>query len=387
MRRIVAPSSYTIQYSTMAIFRSGPKLNLSFFLLLSCLSHAIISSLLSGHGHFEFVRPAELLQPLTVELKADPGPLEKISATTPESSSKDETEDYDSSSPIPEGTAPGEQASLLGNKAIEPSPVTMSVKTIANPDVPELTTAEPTRSRLPLDHDKMQLPAPIRSNEEFIGFRKETLTYTVSLHGLPVGSAQMIATNSNGELRITTSARSNAALSLIYPVDNITETRMFNGRYIMTTIRQHEGSFHSDVGFTLCLGEKSVFWADRLKKIYVNSPIPTDQTMDIISGFFFLRNQELGVGKSLLLHLYDSNAYSPTEVRVLRRESLPLPGFRDVETLVIQPLLKSEGFFRRTGDILLWLTDDEFRVPVRMETDVHPLGRVSINLISSEVEM
>lgn len=371
----------------MAIFSSGSKLNLSFFILLSCLSHAIISSLLSGYGHFEFVRPAELLQPFTVELKAEPGPQEKISATIRESSTKDEIEGYDSSSPIPEGTDPGEQASIPGNKAMEPSPDTISDKSIDNPSAPDLTTTEPTRSRIHLATDKMRLPAPIRSSEEFIGFRKETLTYKVSLHGLPVGSAQMIATNSNGELRITTSARSNAALSLIYPVDNVTETRMFNGRYIMTTIRQHEGSFHSDVGFTLCLGEKSVFWADRLKKIYVNSPIPTDQTMDIISGFFFLRNQELEVGKSLQLHIYDSNTYSPTEVRVLRRESLPLPGFRDVETLVIQPILKSEGFFRRTGDILLWLTDDEFRVPVRMETDIPPLGRVSINLISSEVEM
>jgi len=154
----------------------------------------------------------------------------------------------------------------------------------------------------------------------------------------------------------------------------------------MTTIRQHEGAYRNDVGFTLCLGEKNVFWADRLRKRYSNDPLPTDQAMDIITGFFFLRNQSLEVGKTVVLPLYDSNTYSPTEVTILRKERVTLSGFKDVDTLVIQPLLRTDGFFRQTGDLLVWLTDDLFKVPVKMETTVPYLGKVTAELVSSEVE-
>jgi hypothetical protein len=37
---------------------------------------------------------------------------------------------------------------------------------------------------------------------------------------------------------------------------------------------------------------------------------------------------------------------------------------------VIQPLLKSEGIFARTGDIVIWLTDDDRRIPVQMKSKV-----------------
>jgi hypothetical protein len=246
-------------------------------------------------------------------------------------------------------------------------------------------TPVPPRHAPPLA-DKQLLPRPIRTNEEFVRTRKEELSYQLRLHGLPVGNARVVATNRDGELRISTAVSSNAAISLIYPIDNATETRIFGGRYIMTTIRQHEGTYKNDVGFTLCLGEKNVFWADRLRNRYSNEPLPTDQAMDLITAFYFLRNQPLEVGTTVVLPIYDSNSYAPTEVTVLRRERVTLPGFRDVETLVIQPRLLTDGIFRRTGDLFIWLTDDAARVPVKMETSVSPLGTITVELVSAEVE-
>jgi hypothetical protein len=52
---------------------------------------------------------------------------------------------------------------------------------------------------------------------------------------------------------------------------------------------------------------------------------------------------------------------------VLRREEL-VTALGRFKTIVVQPLLKSEGIFPRTGDIFIWLTDDDRRIPVQMKS-------------------
>jgi hypothetical protein len=202
---------------------------------------------------------------------------------------------------------------------------------------------------------------------------------------MPVGTAVVDAVNNDGELKISVKITSNAVLSAIYPVDDLVETRMIKGNYLLTRVRQKEGSYRGDFGFTLMLLEHKAFWVDRVANRYDYQPLPAADVLDAVSGFYFLRNQKLEVGKDVLLHLFDSNRYSPTTVEVLRRERIGLPGSREVDTLVLHPLFKTAGFFRRTGDITIWLTDDGFKVPVRMETTI-PLGRVTAELISAVSE-
>jgi len=225
----------------------------------------------------------------------------------------------------------------------------------------------------------------VRRGDEFVPLAREKLTYRIDLYGVPVGTAVMDATNRNGEVRISTRITSNPFISGIYPVDVSVDTRLIKGNYLLTRIRQHEGDFTGDSGFTLMLREKNAFWVDRLHNRYANHPLPRDDVMDLLSGFYYLRSQPLEVGKQVLLHLFDSKEYAATSVDVLRREQLHLRGFREVDTLVVHPLLKTAGFFRRTGDILVWLTDDLYRVPVRMETSI-VLGHVTAELVSAEGE-
>lgn len=226
---------------------------------------------------------------------------------------------------------------------------------------------------------------PVRSAGEFVPFAREKLTYRITLFGIPAGTTVMEATNSNGEVRITTRVISNDVVSSIYPVDISTETRLVSGNYLLTRIRRHEGSATSDTGFTLMLRERNAFWVDRLGNRYANSPLPREDVMDMISGFYYLRNQRLEVGRPVLLHLFDSCEYAPTTVEVLRKEHLRLPGFREADTLVVQPILKTDGFFRRSGEVVVWLTDDEKKVPVKMEAQI-PLGKVAAELVSAETE-
>lgn len=240
-----------------------------------------------------------------------------------------------------------------------------------------------TSSHIPLAIDNERGKGPVRNAGEFLATKKEKLTYRISLLKIPVGTAVMEAANNNGELRITIKITSNAVFSAVYPVDDLVETRMIKGNYLLTRVRQSEGSYRGDFGFTLMLREHKAFWVDRLANRYNYQPLPVDDVMDAVSGFYFLRNRDLKVGKSVELHLFDSNEYSPTTIEVLRRERVSLPGGDEVDALVLHPLFKTAGFFRRTGDIMIWLTDDQFRVPVRLETFIS-LGKVTAELIAAE---
>ena len=224
---------------------------------------------------------------------------------------------------------------------------------------------------------------PLRTPDEFLTSDWEKLCYRISMWGIPVGSAELEAKQEKGEVRITMHIRSNASVSELYPVDDSVETRHIGGNFIITRIRQREGSFQGDRGFTLFLRDKSVFWIDLLKNLSFREPLPNNGVVDILSGLYYFRNQPLEVGQTVVLQLFDSNRYAPTTVAVLRKEHLKLPGLREADTLLVHPQLKTDGLFRRTGDILIWLTDDRKRVPVKVETRIS-LGKVTAELVSAE---
>ncbi len=231
----------------------------------------------------------------------------------------------------------------------------------------------------------LEVMPPLRKADEFLAPGREKLTYRITMLGIPVGEAMIEAVRGREreEVTITTRVRSYPVISAIYPVDDVIETRLVAGNYLITRIRQREGTFTGDSGFTLMMREKKAFWADRLRNRYATHLLPREDVTDIVSGFYFLRNKRLEVGQPVVLHLFDSNEYAPTTVEVLRREGVTLPGGRTVDTLVVHPLLKTAGIFRRTGDMMIWVTDDAYKVPVRMETAIS-LGRVRAELISAE---
>ena len=51
----------------------------------------------------------------------------------------------------------------------------------------------------------------------------------------------------------------------------------------------------------------------------------------------------------------------------------------EFDTVVIKPLMKSEGIFNKKGDVYIWLTDDKKRVPVKLESKV-AIGSITATL-------
>lgn len=299
----------------------------------------------------------------------------------------------------------GESESEIQNNAPGSFSPPVTVDSDKEPDKPLLVPvqAQPTTppvapsSVTPADgdiHAEVSFPEPapsapvynrshLRQADEFLPSASEKLTYRITLMGIPVGDAELDARQEKGELTLSLRVDSNPFISTLYPVHNVIETRHVNGNYIVTRISQREGSFASDTGFTLFLQDKQVFWINLTTNKSSKETVPTSEVLDTLSGVYFLRHQPLTVGETTKLHIYDSETYEEVPVEILRQESITVMGHGEINTLVIRPLQRTPGIFRRTGNVLIWLTDDANRVPVKIVTTIS-LGTVTAELVSAE---
>ncbi len=213
----------------------------------------------------------------------------------------------------------------------------------------------------------------------------ERLEYEISYSGITAGRAVQEVTKVGDEIHIVSTAKSADWLKLFFPVDDRIESILVKGAPPFSIgvprlyrERIHEGwtRFEKDAVFDCDLLEVNT--KDYLKKSDSTHKI-TRRTYDSLSSFFYFRTVALQVGTSSFIDIYDCKRLWSTEVQVLRRERIKTQ-LGTFNTLVIKPLMKSEGIFARTGDMFIWLTDDDRRLPVQMKSKVK-IGSITVTLV------
>ena len=213
----------------------------------------------------------------------------------------------------------------------------------------------------------------------------ERLEFEVSYTGIPAGRAVQEVTTVGQEIHLVSTARSADWLNIFFPVDDRIESVLIAGtpalnngvpRLYRERIREGWTRFQKEATFDRQKLEAHT--KDFLTKKETNQKI-TNQTYDTLSSFFFFRSIPLQVGSSYFIEIFDCKKLWNTEVQVLRREEIETPLGR-FKTVVIKPLLKFNGIFARTGDMYIWLTDDERRIPVQMKSKVR-IGSITATLV------
>lgn len=93
---------------------------------------------------------------------------------------------------------------------------------------------------------------------------------------------------------------------------------------------------------------------------------------DAMSAFYYARTLDYGKMKEgdkiLLQNFYKDRTY-PLEVRYLGKETVEVTAgiFRCIK---VEPLVEEGGLFKSEGTIVVWMTDDERRMPVKVKTKV-----------------
>ncbi|MGO9614474.1 MAG: DUF3108 domain-containing protein [Dissulfurispiraceae bacterium] len=221
--------------------------------------------------------------------------------------------------------------------------------------------------------------APAKPAETF----RERLSYDIYWMGIYVGRAVIEAINENGEVSLASQVHSSPFVSAFYRVEDYAKSTISNGSPSHFSIKQIEGKYRSDKETFFDMNNQKIIFFDYLKELRKEYDVTEKEIWDVISGFYYLRSQPLEVGRRIDINIFDSNKFYTAEVDVLRKETIKLYNFETVNAVIIKPMLKSEGLFQNKGEILIWLTDDEHKIPVKIETQV-PIGKVVAELTSLE---
>ncbi len=110
----------------------------------------------------------------------------------------------------------------------------------------------------------------------------------------------------------------------------------------------------------------------------------TKGVQDVISSFYFLRTMGLETGETYEFDVGSDKTVWPLEVEVIGRERVTVPA-GTFDTIIVKPRIREgEGIFKHEGEILLWLTDDERRIPVLARSEIM-VGSVSIHLTEKKL--
>lgn len=110
-----------------------------------------------------------------------------------------------------------------------------------------------------------------------------------------------------------------------------------------------------------------------------------DKTYDIASGIYILRHLPLAVGKNFVLNISDTGLVYQVPVRVTARE-MQNTILGKVSCFRIEPEVFGSGrMIERKGNMIIWITDDKRRMPVRGVVDTN-LGKIDIRLRKVEMK-
>jgi hypothetical protein len=105
--------------------------------------------------------------------------------------------------------------------------------------------------------------------------------------------------------------------------------------------------------------------------------IPKD-ALDESSFIYFVRSIPLEIGETYEWNRYYRLDRNPVVLQVLRRERVEVPA-GEFETIVVRPIIKTTGLFAEGGEAEIYVTDDERRIPIRINSKMK-VGTVKLEL-------
>ncbi len=207
----------------------------------------------------------------------------------------------------------------------------------------------------------------------------EKLTFDIKYGFIKAGEATLqisshIYKDSTECYKIESLAKTNSFFDNIYKVRDHIEsiwdrnkhvTLRFTKKLREGSYRQHRIHFYyPEQNFTIYtkFGRKTKKFKEKRMEI------PSD-TQDILSALYYMRMQEFAVGDTLTINVTADGRNYPADVIVHRIEEIETI-FGNKKCFVVEPILKGDAIFKQTGKILVWLTADEYKIPVKMSSKI-----------------
>jgi len=217
----------------------------------------------------------------------------------------------------------------------------------------------------------------------------EKLVYDLTWTGIKAGTATQEFVDEKESVRIVSIARSADWISVFFPVEDRVESVLTKvppphlGLPQIFRMKIKEGKHRRDKEIIFDHEKRKARYIDHISGEKAEIEIGRN-TYDPYSSFYYLRTLPLETGKSVFVSILDNKQLWNVEVQVIKKERLKTI-LGNVDTILIKPLIKSEGIFERKGEIYIWLTNDARRIPVKMKTKV-TIGSVTATLVGGNFE-
>jgi len=270
-----------------------------------------------------------------------------------------------------------QKAAKKKSVAKKQSSAAMTAKPAAKPGTPATGTDTVARTQQTQAADTVRKPSSpppfeyrtVQNNAFGVG---ERLTFDVSYGFITAGEAVMAVTGYSDIMgrkcfRIEFTVNSLPSFSWIYKVEDRYLTFIDLQSIAPLRFEQHirEGSYSRD------------FSADFDQANHIarttegEHPIPP-YVHDIMSAFYYVRTLDFSNAKTgdiFTLHNFYKDTTYDLGVKILGRQELEVEA-GTFNTIVVEPLVKEGGLFKSEGRIVIWLTDDDLKVPIRVNTKV-----------------
>ena len=213
----------------------------------------------------------------------------------------------------------------------------------------------------------------------------ERLEYDLSWMAIKAGHTVLeLKEKSKDNLMAMANTKSSKWLSVFYKVDDYIEVLMEKGSDFTPLtyyLNLREGRHRK---------ERKVTYDKVAEKVILNNITKQEikefdfrgELHNPLSALYRIRSIEVKEGEPAHVSVFDNGKSYVLEVKVLRKETIRVPA-GTFDTVVIKPALKSDGIFSRKGDVYIWLTDDDRKIPVMMKSKI-AIGSVAAVLTGGE---
>jgi hypothetical protein len=220
----------------------------------------------------------------------------------------------------------------------------------------------------------------------------ETLEYEIEWRLIPAGTAALTwaalnnNTGSGGELRLH--LESAGLVSRLFRVnDDYTASLAQNYCVQNYFLSAHEGnrSKETRVVYDPQTRKASYIEKDLVKNSVINHEVDIPACVhDVVGGLLVLRNLRLEPGKTAQIPISDGKKYVQAKVESQRREDIKTE-LGTFKTVRYEVFLFDNVLFKRSGHLHVWLTDDDWRLPVQLQVRLQfTIGTITFRLRKQE---
>lgn len=217
---------------------------------------------------------------------------------------------------------------------------------------------------------------------------KEQLKYGLYYSVIKAGTAYiknrgLVSVNGRSAYLIQTTAFSATVIDSVFKVRDVNYSWLDAATFYSLGYTQslREGNYKRDEWISFDY-DTNTYYGEVQKKGDPReiSGVLTGPVLDMLTSLYYVRSQPLYVGQDIVLDIVNREEKYPLVVKVLKKETIKTPAGK-FNCIVVEPQFRGEGIFVAKGKSLkVWLTDDEYKMPVKMKTEVF-IGSVSAELL------